>query len=854
MKRFRYFIPLCAAFLLASGCVTETFEKSLDNVPVDGGSALSFFVKGEVDSDEDDTKTILKTWTANKINNLNIWVYDSDGNIVDASKERTYFTSSSMTLTYIPASTLPYSIYALANMGYIEAPATISGLAAVSYEIEDFSSLSTNGFPAAVCITDYIAGTSMSGIGMDRLVAKYNISFKADDAHLIYDIRYTAIRRANKVLRPFADVLGAGDGSFSCAAQSVDETMDGDYSRIGYRIRSGSDTRTLTFYTTENCQGSISGNTNIYNKVPANSEKDSLCTYIELRAKVTDLANEYIYPNVVFRYYLGCDEYNDFNVRRNTEYNWEYDLSLSEFTETEDEWFREGDGYPSSINLWFTTYPEGTVEEQIDSVYMANFITTTIYARTDNPLIDWGVTLDKTKDFASTVTMTVTDVDETTKKIVLNTTAEQTSAAGTWDPRKSWAENPYNSIPITIASKSSDVKASAVLDARLVRSVLGIDLINTRGDEGLYYGDNKSYDVFPTIADPFGLYFKDNTSSFSMKGYRKYWHKTWLGYSKEVAKKTRTTDPVTTDIMIYEPNYSSRVFALTQSHLPILQHSLNSDLVKKQRRYCKPTCYLSWSIGKTCLACNVVKGISGEYSQKRALIEATGVDPSKALNVPGGAHRYYPTQIKVYPYLYDVSGEFAVGSLSGTRRSQCGTTKSLLEKIKGTIYYCYTPVSGKSPMFKLLSSTFDAYMQTESEINDRTFPAIWIKSPDGTFYKRNFNHIESWDVDNCNYTFYFEDNCTKIEHDYLNESQEESSTDNGDDEDEDEDLDDELKNKKVHRHHKQYEHGIWSTKNVNTIRKSYDAPYVWPFENCPATFTVKGTKYKKGDTFTVKMP
>jgi len=362
-----------------------------------------------------------------------------------------------------------------------------------------------------------------------------------------------------------------------------------------------------------------------------------------------------------------------------------------------------------------------------------------------------------------------------------------------------------------------------------------------------------------------------------MKGYRKYWHGTWFYYNNSVDKATKTTDKQTSTAIEYLPYRCTKLPSASVDQINSLHEYLNSKLKKTQKRkkYSRYSCFLGWCIKNTCLSCGVVQGYNvspSKSEQKEALEKVTGINPFDIFEIRN--HGPFTVYIKVYPYLYDLSGSFSVGTLKGTRWSYYNANekryKDELESIKYTKYACYTPVSGKQPLFRIMSKGFNAYMKAAPEINDRTFPAIWIKGPSsgdnvsqGFFYARMFNHIEKWDTDN--YTFYYEDDCQKIDKStesfYNGTEEDEEKVEDNDDDDEDEDLETEYNEKKIHHHHKQYEYGIWSTKSSNSIRKSYDAPYVWPFTHCDAgigftgsssqTFTVAdGTV----STFTLEMP
>lgn len=239
------------------------------------------------------------------VNDLNLYAF-CDGKLI--SQE--YFEQGSqleLKLLYGHS----YNLYALANMGQIEAPIDEEDFTqSCRYEIAEHCDIgqvlpmswSSDGF-----IVDSWADRVT--IDLERLVAKVVFSI---DKTALKGLEINAVRlcQSAAVVWPFKYM----DGSHVVGS---DEVLDGDYASAE-DLDILNDGGQVSFYVLENCHGDLlPGNDDPWAKVPDNiAEQSTLCTYLEVDCTFRE---GYFYSgDVTYRMYLGTDGLSNFDVRRNS--------------------------------------------------------------------------------------------------------------------------------------------------------------------------------------------------------------------------------------------------------------------------------------------------------------------------------------------------------------------------------------------------------------------------------------------------------------------------------------------------------------------------------------------------------
>lgn len=220
-----------------------------------------------------------------------------------------HFTERFDAMTLKLESGVPYTVYALVNMGDRRAdlPAAEAGLSALTYRIPSYTtgnaSLAARGLPMAGRLL-YTGGTTV--IPVERLLAKVTARLTCEwEGASIRDVK---VCNLNRVLRPFGDAA-AGSGEDILPEQEFQEGT-------------GSASGTFVFYVPENLQGTLSGITTSFGKSPDASgavaaRRDRL-TYLEA---VVDASGLYK-GSMTYRSYLGADAVSNFDIIRNAHYIW----------------------------------------------------------------------------------------------------------------------------------------------------------------------------------------------------------------------------------------------------------------------------------------------------------------------------------------------------------------------------------------------------------------------------------------------------------------------------------------------------------------------------------------------------
>lgn len=223
------------------------------------------------------------------------------------------------------ASNTSIDVYGVLNMGDRRSEVSIGGsvstLGNLVYNMGALTSLNSNGFPMAGSVTNAPVGTPFT-IHMRRLTAKYG--FKINTSNLKYGkftVTSLQFKNAMRYAYPFVEQNKA-------TATSQIYASSGDYATSN-NITALNNGYGINFYALENCQGTLlPGNTDPWQKIPSNiSSKKDLCTYIEVKGTYTDNSGG-LTATHTYRMYLGQDNTTNFDVIRNTMFD--YTLGLSD--------------------------------------------------------------------------------------------------------------------------------------------------------------------------------------------------------------------------------------------------------------------------------------------------------------------------------------------------------------------------------------------------------------------------------------------------------------------------------------------------------------------------------------------
>ena len=286
--------------MLATGCVQEDPQ---DGRRVTGVQSEAVTVRCEVTAGTPTRSSIDADEDA--LEDINLYAY------CDGKLEAMLYTQSPEDIRMKLYKGRTYNMYALANMGEVEAPVSEEDMKDHRYSVGSLREIE-GAFPMAWMKEGFtIEGSSPSlGISLERLLARISFSIERSE---LDDFQVTAIK-----LRQGA--LGVYPFREESRAESASDVADGDWA-------SASDLSTLNaggeiaFYALENRQGVLMpGNSDPCSKtpdgIPDNSE---LCTYLEMTSSYSGQYQGVTVSsdNVTYRFYLGEDNCTDFNVIRN---------------------------------------------------------------------------------------------------------------------------------------------------------------------------------------------------------------------------------------------------------------------------------------------------------------------------------------------------------------------------------------------------------------------------------------------------------------------------------------------------------------------------------------------------------
>lgn len=257
------------------------------------------------------------------INQTYIAVYrNSDGKFVTEG----YNPSGSDVALAIPSG-LDYTFLVLCNCGKAEAAADLESMRASDIEVSEAiasSGLFPDGLPMAGDTTISIDGSVDLQFKVRRMVSRWDFSFVDQDA-VGYSVESVTMRGCPADFQPWARDV---DGQLRSVPS---KTVDGDWASASdlEAINSSSDiSGTASFYVLENMGGTVGGidaeDGRSYDNDSLSAEFKSMRTYAEVGLSFPDGADftrrddrADAGHDVVYRYYLGDNETDNFDVHRN---------------------------------------------------------------------------------------------------------------------------------------------------------------------------------------------------------------------------------------------------------------------------------------------------------------------------------------------------------------------------------------------------------------------------------------------------------------------------------------------------------------------------------------------------------
>ena len=284
-------------------------DKVIVNLAIDG-------------AEEVDTKSVV-TIPETGIANLTLFIFQNG-----KCSETIYATPTNGKLSIISekgyASDAVIDVYGVLNMGdrrsAVSEGESVSALEDLRYAMSNISTLNSNGFPMSGYVNSAPVGTPFT-LHMRRLTAKYGFKINTNLKYGTFTVTSLQFKNAARYTYPFTE---------ECKATSTGDVYAsaGDYATSA-NLNNLNNGYGVNFYALENCQGTLlPGNTDPWKKIPDNiSTKKDLCTYIEVKGSYTDNSGG-LKATHTYRMYLGQDNTTNFDVIRNTMFN--YTLSLSD--------------------------------------------------------------------------------------------------------------------------------------------------------------------------------------------------------------------------------------------------------------------------------------------------------------------------------------------------------------------------------------------------------------------------------------------------------------------------------------------------------------------------------------------
>lgn len=244
----------------------------------------------------------------------------------------------------------PYSYYALANVGDLSARFTVgvsteSGMATlrIPANVENGLPMAWKS-PAGLSFSRrQLAGGARLQVQLTRLTGRYDIVVNQAG---LSAWTFTATRLS---LRGVSDVTPFSSRSRAGAASiQADEASAADLATLN----SGGATH---YYPLENCYGDLlPAGTSPWNKIPDNIAADAYPSYIEIGGRLRMTDGSQLEQDVTYRFYLGENAMENFDVVRNVTHTVTLELSDEAIARAENHWKVETGSFVDTRSLAFT--------------------------------------------------------------------------------------------------------------------------------------------------------------------------------------------------------------------------------------------------------------------------------------------------------------------------------------------------------------------------------------------------------------------------------------------------------------------------------------------------------------------
>lgn len=354
-NRIPAFAAVLVALALSQGCAKDSAPVAAEDMSV----PVSLSIEGEAPA----TRSVLPSTTAfeNAINEVTVMSYNGLTGDLEVSR---HFTSTRFSLTLTRS--VPHNLYVFANMGDMSAlaPKSESGVAALSYTIPSYQSISSKGIPMAGTKSIGAAATT-APVSLRRLMAKLILTvdrsaLSQGGADSPFTNGSLMVRGVARVLYPFAT-----NGS---AARSTDELFSGDtdYESLDSDSPVCED---IVLYVPENRQGVLlPDNGSQMDKSYSNGAFSGLvqadrCTYVEFDG-TKEGAEDGVSGEFLYRFYPGADATKSFDLVGGKTYRITLQLTWDGLF-TQGNWMVERTGWSDTRSIGLSLNTEDSYEQDI---------------------------------------------------------------------------------------------------------------------------------------------------------------------------------------------------------------------------------------------------------------------------------------------------------------------------------------------------------------------------------------------------------------------------------------------------------------------------------------------------------
>ncbi len=300
MKRTLIPLALLPALLAAPACHNPVN-------PAEGEVTAPLMIGVDILDESGHTRGMIEA-DENRLNNLNIFIYDESAGLIHSSG---YFTEFDNLCFDNLIEGRTYRVLALANAGRKSAPGRLADALEMAVATDDCESLG-EGLPmagAAPLLFGAVGDGYTLHMHLSRLLARYAFSLDLSRMQGSLELSSVEVHNVAGRVKPWAEASKA----------RPQEICDGDALTEEEQslLVAGGSVRLLV---PENCQGDLlEDNDDPWAKTPENLEgMEDCCTYLEVHARYRH--EGYTVNDLTYRFYLGEDNVGNFDIRRNTAY------------------------------------------------------------------------------------------------------------------------------------------------------------------------------------------------------------------------------------------------------------------------------------------------------------------------------------------------------------------------------------------------------------------------------------------------------------------------------------------------------------------------------------------------------